>query len=78
MNDSNDTEDILLREDQEGAVYLTLNRPDKFNTLSEAMLARLQEELDAIAGDPAVRCGDRWQRAGILRRSRSAGNACQS
>ena len=56
MKDSNGTENILLREDKEGAVYLTLNRPDKFNTLSEAMLARLQEELTAIAGDPAVRC----------------------
>ncbi|WP_404361774.1 enoyl-CoA hydratase [Marinobacter sp.] len=49
-------EDILLREDREGAVFLTLNRPDKFNTLSEAMLAALQRELDAVAADPAVRC----------------------
>ncbi|MCW4151217.1 enoyl-CoA hydratase [Halomonas sp. 18H] len=47
---------ILLREDHEGAVYLTLNRPDKFNTLSEAMLEALQTELDAIAADPKVRC----------------------
>lgn len=49
-------DDILLREDKDGAVYLTLNRPDKFNTLSEAMLEALQGELDAIAADPAVRC----------------------
>ena len=59
MNDiqsTQSTEEILLREDKNGAVYLTLNRPDKFNTLSEAMLAALQRELDAIAVDPAVRC----------------------
>ncbi|WP_152207466.1 enoyl-CoA hydratase [Marinobacter changyiensis] len=48
--------DILLREDVNGSVYLTLNRPDKFNTLSESMMDALQQELDAIAADPAVRC----------------------
>ncbi len=56
MSLSHAMDDILLREDKEGAVYLTLNRPDKFNTLSEAMLTALQRELDAIAADPAVRC----------------------
>lgn len=56
MNHSQSSDNILLREDREGAVYLTLNRPDKFNTLSEAMLTVLQKELDAIAADPAVRC----------------------
>lgn len=56
MKYNKSTENLLLREDKEGAVYLTLNRPDKFNTLSEAMLAALQRELDAIAADPAVRC----------------------
>lgn len=56
MNDNTSNEAILLREDKGGAVYLTLNRPDKFNTLSEAMLSALQRELDAIATDPAVRC----------------------
>lgn len=56
MNHSQSSQDILLRDDKAGAVYLTLNRPDKFNTLSEAMLAALQKELDAIAADPAVRC----------------------
>ncbi|MFD1210359.1 enoyl-CoA hydratase [Modicisalibacter tunisiensis] len=49
-------DDILLREESDGAVYLTLNRPDKFNTLSQAMLIALQRELDTLAGDPAVRC----------------------
>ncbi|MDI5921371.1 enoyl-CoA hydratase [Halomonas sp. LR5S13] len=56
MNHSQSSESILLREDKDGAVYLTLNRPEKFNTLSEAMLTALQQELDAIAVDPAVRC----------------------
>ena len=34
---------------------LTLNRPQAFNSLSEAMLAALQTELDAIARDDSVR-----------------------
>lgn len=56
---SNDTavnDTILQREDNDGAVYLTLNRPDKFNTLSAAMMTALQHELDDIAADPSVRC----------------------
>lgn len=56
MNNGQSSESVVLREDKAGAVYLTLNRPDKFNTLSEAVLASLQQELDAIAADPAVRC----------------------
>jgi enoyl-CoA hydratase/carnithine racemase len=38
-----------------GLVTLTLNRPQSFNALSEAMLAALQGEFDAIAGDESVR-----------------------
>jgi enoyl-CoA hydratase/carnithine racemase len=49
-------EDILLRTDTGGTVYLSLNRPDKLNTLSEAMLSALQTELDDIAQDSSVRC----------------------
>lgn len=56
MNNNTSNEAILLRENKGGAVYLTLNRPDKFNTLSEAMLTALQHELDAIAADASVRC----------------------
>ncbi len=56
MSDIQSIEDVLLREDKNGAVYLTLNRPDKFNTLSESMMDALQQELDVIAADPAVRC----------------------
>ena len=38
-----------------GVLTLTLNRPDAFNALSEAMLAALQTELDAAASNDAVR-----------------------
>ena len=51
------TDTLLLREqDSRGVVTLTLNRPSAFNSLSEAMLAALQAELDALAGDESVRC----------------------
>jgi enoyl-CoA hydratase/carnithine racemase len=49
-------EPILLRsQDSRGVTTLTLNRPQAFNALSEAMLAGLQRELDAIAQDECVR-----------------------
>ena len=38
-----------------GLIRLTLNRPDAFNALSEAMLAALQTELDAVAGDESIK-----------------------
>jgi enoyl-CoA hydratase/carnithine racemase len=56
MNTYQTNEDILLRSDQNGAVFLSLNRPSKLNTLSEAMLNALQHELDDIATDPTVQC----------------------
>src|SRR5438046_9136637 len=46
---------ILRSQDGRGVVRLTLNRPKTFNALSEAMLAQLQRELDAIASDESVR-----------------------
>ena len=50
-------EPLLLRtQDTRGVVTLTLNRPSAFNSLSEAMLAALQQALEAIAGDESVRC----------------------
>jgi enoyl-CoA hydratase/carnithine racemase len=51
------TEDPLLltRRDARGVVTLTLNRPQAFNSLSEAMLDALQTELDALAGDESLR-----------------------
>ncbi len=50
-----DDEPILLRTDKNGVATLTLNRPKQFNALSQAMLAALQDALDAIATDETVR-----------------------
>jgi enoyl-CoA hydratase/carnithine racemase len=49
-------ESILLRQDRDGVVTLTLNRPAQFNVLSEEMLAALQEALDDLAEDESIRC----------------------
>lgn len=47
---------LLLRsQDAHGVLTLTLNRPQAFNALSEAMLAALQKEFTAIAADQTVR-----------------------
>jgi enoyl-CoA hydratase/carnithine racemase len=47
---------ILLRHDEGGVATLTLNRPEARHALSEAMIAALTGELDAIAQDGSVRC----------------------
>jgi enoyl-CoA hydratase/carnithine racemase len=51
------TEDPLVfyAKDARGVITLTLNRPQAFNSLSEAMLAALQREFDAIAADDGAR-----------------------
>ncbi|HEU5293213.1 MAG TPA: enoyl-CoA hydratase [Burkholderiaceae bacterium] len=51
------TDEPLLHcaRDPRGVVTLTLNRPQAFNALSEAMLDALQSELDALAGDDTLR-----------------------
>jgi len=51
------TDEPLLHRarDARGVVTLTLNRPQAFNALSDAMLEALQTELDALAGDESVR-----------------------
>ncbi len=46
---------LLVARDARGVVTLTLNRPLVFNALSEALLATLQTELDALAQDTTVR-----------------------
>lgn len=48
-------EPCLLRADNQGVTTITLNRPDRFNPLSEEMLMALQSELDSISNDPTVR-----------------------
>jgi enoyl-CoA hydratase/carnithine racemase len=50
-----DTPLLLNQMDERGVLTLTLNRPQAFNSLSQAMLAALQAELDAIARDERVR-----------------------
>ena len=53
---SDPTEALVLNtRDARGVVTLTLNRPQAFNALSEAMLEALQAQLDAVAHDAAVR-----------------------
>ena len=51
------TDEPLLHRarDARGVVTLTLNRPQAFNALSEAMLDALQTELDALSADESVR-----------------------
>jgi enoyl-CoA hydratase/carnithine racemase len=46
---------LLRHDDARGVVTLTLNRPQAFNSLSEAMLQALQTELDRLATEPALR-----------------------
>lgn len=48
-------EKVLLRTTDNGVACLTLNRPQKFNPLSEQMLDALQAELDDIGADESVR-----------------------
>ncbi len=49
-------EPLVLRvRDARSVVTLTLNRPQAFNALSQAMLGQLRAELDAIASDESVR-----------------------
>jgi 2-(1,2-epoxy-1,2-dihydrophenyl)acetyl-CoA isomerase len=39
---------------QDGVVWLTLNRPDRLNAFSPAMLQALGEALQRLGGDPSV------------------------
>jgi enoyl-CoA hydratase len=41
--------DLVLREDKDGAAILTLNRPAKLNALCKEMVEVLEEHVDAIA-----------------------------
>jgi len=45
----------VLRSDEGGIATLTLNRGERMNPLSTAMLAALQNELDRLADDDAVK-----------------------
>ncbi len=46
---------VLRHDDGRGVITLTLNRPRAFNSLSEGLLEALQQELDLLAQDDALR-----------------------
>lgn len=46
---------LLQDRDDRGVVTLTLNRPQAFNALSEAMLTALGDTMDALSRDDTVR-----------------------
>ena len=48
-------EPVLLRRDEDGIAWLTLNRPAQRNALSSALLTALQQQVDAIARDRTVK-----------------------
>ena len=50
-----DHEKVLERADDDGVATLTLNRPRQYNALSRALLEALHGEIDALAGDAAIR-----------------------
>jgi enoyl-CoA hydratase/carnithine racemase len=50
-----DPEPPVLLERRAGVAYLTLNRPARYNVLSEEMLAALHGTLDSLAADSSVR-----------------------
>jgi enoyl-CoA hydratase/carnithine racemase len=49
------SEPVLLRRDEDGIAWLTLNRPAQRNALSVALMTALQAEIDAIAKDRRVK-----------------------
>ena len=62
---------LVLAETRDGICTLTMNRGDRFNALSTAMIGALDAALDAVAADaPGARGGAGGRRPGVLRRSR--------
>lgn len=52
---SDATDPYVLRSEAGGVTTLTLNRGDRFNPLSSAMITALETELATVAEDPGVR-----------------------
>ena len=48
-------EPVLLRRDEDGIAWLTLNRPAQRNALSVALMSALQDQIDAIAKDGKIK-----------------------
>jgi 2-(1,2-epoxy-1,2-dihydrophenyl)acetyl-CoA isomerase len=46
----------VLYQKEHGIAYITLNRPDKYNSFNRDMALALQEHLDTAASDDEVRC----------------------
>ena len=46
----------VLTHTEQGVCRLTLNRGERYNPLSRAMIAALQGELSRIAAEPSIRC----------------------
>ena len=46
---------VLHEQDERGVITLTLNRPQAFNSLSDAMIEALQAALDRVAADETAR-----------------------
>src|SRR3954469_5144683 len=73
--------DHLLAERRGAVAVLTLNRPDRMNTISGPMLNALSKELVAADADQAVRCivitgaGPKAFCAGLDLQGASEGNA---
>ena len=55
MTDTHDDRPLVLRSVDDGVLTLTLNRGERFNPLSLAMISALHDELDAAAGDSSTR-----------------------
>ncbi|MFT4715936.1 MAG: enoyl-CoA hydratase/carnithine racemase [Paracoccaceae bacterium] len=49
------TDPILLRQDKDAVATLTMNTPKSLNALSDAMIAAIQAEFDALMTDQSVR-----------------------
>ena len=48
-------EPLLLREERDGIVTLTMNRPQQMNLLTSGMLSALQDALDSARDDKSIR-----------------------
>lgn len=48
--------DLVVRQDFDGWAMLTLNRPDKLNSLNVPMFQVLRDHVEALKSDEAVRC----------------------
>lgn len=55
MSDTHDDRPLVLRSFDEGVLTLTLNRGERFNPLSSAMIAALDAELESAAREDSTR-----------------------